>query len=278
MVWIRSETGCSPAERRAFHGNDNLGGSGGGPGITCDTSGSRNGSSWLITAYWSFIHSLFGVRIAGLKRAIITGGTGGLGSAIAWKFRAGGWEVVCLGRNDLDLSDSAAVESFFAGIECDLLVCAAGIIRDQPVSRMEESEWDDVFRLNFSAAARCATAALQGMAERRRGHVVFISSYAAVHPAVGQAAYATAKAALLGMTKDLAAEHGGKGVRVNALLPGFLETAMTEAVSPKRREIVRKLHMLGEFNTVEAAADFLWFLETAMPHTSGQAFQLDSRP
>lgn len=218
------------------------------------------------------------VKIAGLKRAIITGGTGGLGSAIAEKFRAGGWEVVCLGREDLDLSNAAAVKSFFAGTACDLLVCAAGIIRDQPVSRMEESEWDDVFQLNFSSAARCAGAVLPGMAGRGCGHVVFISSYAAVHPAVGQAAYATAKAALLGLTKDLAAQYGKNRVRVNALLPGFLETRMTEAVSDKRKEIVKKLHMLGVFNTVAAAADFLWFLQNKMPHTSGQSFSLDSRP
>ena len=213
-----------------------------------------------------------------LKRAIITGGTGGLGSAIAGKFRGEGWEVVCLGSRDLDLSDGDAVKRFFAENECDLLVCAAGMIRDKPVARMEESEWDDVFRVNFSAAAGCAEAVLPGMVERGGGHVVFISSHAAVHPAVGQAAYATAKAALLGLTKDLAAAHGGKAVRVNAVLPGFLETAMTEAVSPKRRETVRKLHMLGAFNSAEAAADFIWFLEERMPHTSGQSFSLDSRP
>ena len=218
------------------------------------------------------------MRIAALKRAIITGGTGGLGSAIAVKFRGEGWEVLCLGRKDLDLTDREVVTRYFSGTECDLLVCAAGIIRDQPVSRMEESEWDDVFAVNFSAAARCAEAALPGMAARGSGHVVFISSYAAVHPAVGQAAYATAKAALLGLAKDLAGKYGGSGVRVNAVLPGFLETPMTEAVTAKRKEIVRKLHMLGEFNTVAAAADFICFLEERMPHTSGQSFSLDSRP
>ena len=193
------------------------------------------------------------------------------------KFRTEGWEVVSLGRKDLDLSDSEAVERFFSGTPCDLLVCAAGIIRDQPVSRMLESEWDDVFRLNFSAAARCARAALPGMAESGAGHVVFISSYAAVRPTVGQAAYATAKAALLGLTTALAAKYGGDGLRINAILPGFLETTMTEAISQKRKESVRKLHALAEFNTVEVAADFIWFLQTGMPFTSGQSFQLDSR-
>lgn len=213
-----------------------------------------------------------------LKRAIITGGTGGLGRAIEEKFRKEDWEVITLGRSGLNLSDAEAVRSFFRETSCDLLVCAAGMIRDQPISRMEEGEWDEVFWLNFIAASDCALAALPGMVERSSGHVVFISSYAAIHPAVGQAAYATAKAALLGLTKDLATKYGKHGIRVNALLPGFLETPMTEAVSPKRKEIVRQLHALGEFNTVAAAADFLWFLETSMPFTSGQSFQLDSRP
>jgi len=213
-----------------------------------------------------------------MKRVVITGGTGGLGSAISGKFRETGWDVNCLGRKDLDLSDAAAVKAFFAGAGCDLLVCAAGIIRDQPVARMTESEWDEVFGVNFSAARRCAEAALPGMVQRGAGHVIFISSYAALRPAQGQAAYATAKAALLGLTKGLAEEYGTRGVRVNAVLPGFLETPMTSAVSEKRKEVIRDLHFLERFNTVETAAEFVWFLEEKMPAASGQAYSLDSRP
>ncbi len=216
--------------------------------------------------------------MAALKRAVITGGTGGLGSAVARKFREEGWKVDCLGRDDLDLSETGVVTRYFNENEYDLLICAAGIIRDKPVARMEESEWDDVFQVNFFSAARCAMAAAPRMAERGCGHVVFISSYAAMRPAVGQSAYATAKAALLGLTKDLAAEYGGHGVRVNVVLPGFLETPMTADVSARRKEAVRDLHMLGTLNTAEVAADFLWFLQERMPHTSGQVFSLDSRP
>lgn len=216
--------------------------------------------------------------MAGLKRAVITGGTGGLGSAIAAVFREKGWDVVQLGRKDLDLADVCAVKRFFEIEPCDLLVCAAGIIRDEPLARMEESSWDDVFAVNFTAAAACAAAAVPGMITRGRGHVVFVSSYAALHPAVGQAAYAAAKAALLGLTMDLAAQYGREGLRFNAVLPGFLETPMTAAVSQKRKEAIRSLHHLGEFNTPAAAAEFVWFLEERMPFTSGRAFQLDSRP
>lgn len=212
-----------------------------------------------------------------MKRAIITGGTGGLGSAIAARLQEGAWEVISLGRKDLDLADDAAVNGFFERNECDLLVCAAGVIRDNPILRMGEDEWDEVFEVNYLAAARCAAATLSEMVVRGKGHVVFISSYAALHPAVGQAVYATAKAALLGLTKTLAEEHGPSGVRVNVVLPGFLDTPMTVDVSEKRREVVRDLHCLREFNTVAAAADFVWFLEERMPFTSGQVFQLDSR-
>jgi 3-oxoacyl-[acyl-carrier protein] reductase len=219
-----------------------------------------------------------GVRFAGLKRAVITGGTGGLGSAIAAVFREKGWEVVQLGSKDLDLEDTGAVGRFFAEQPCDLLVCAAGIIRDEPLARMEEGSWDDVFAVNFTAAASCAAAVVPGMVSKGCGHVVFVSSYAALHPAVGQAAYAAAKAALLGLTKDLGVRHGSEGLRFNAVLPGFLETPMTDAVSPKRKDAIRSLHHLGEFNTPAAAAEFVWFLEERMPWTSGQVFQLDSRP
>lgn len=213
-----------------------------------------------------------------MERAIITGGTGGLGSAIGRCLLDGGWEVVQLGRRDLDLGNQSAVEAYFSEEKCDLLVCAAGIIRDQPLSRMEEAAWDEVFQVNFIAARNCAWAAIPAMTKRGKGHVIFISSYAAVHPAVGQAAYATAKAALHGLTKELAEAYGRSGVRVNTVLPGFLETAMTAAVSEKRREIVKTLHFLGELNTPEAAAGFIRFLHERMPYTSGQSFSLDSRP
>jgi 3-oxoacyl-[acyl-carrier protein] reductase len=237
----------------------------------------RNRSKLLVTSFWGFIHSLFGVIIFGLKRAIITGGTGGLGTAIAEAFRKADWDVLALGRKDLDLTDQQAVDSFFRAQPCDLLVCAAGLIEDEPLARMQESSWDRVFEVNYEAAQRCAPAAIVGMEERRRGHIVFISSHAAIHPAVGQAAYAMAKAALLGLTVALAERWGHKGIRVNAILPGFLETPMTAPVSAKRRDVVRAAHHLGRFNTPEAAAEFIFFLHTHMHHTSGQVFQLDSR-
>lgn len=218
------------------------------------------------------------LSIWALKRVIITGGTGGLGKSITEQFKAAGWEVLALGRKDLDLSSESAIATFFSTHDCDLLICAAGMIRDQPLAKMDESTWDEMIEINFTAAKKCALAVIPAMIKKGVGHVVFISSYAANHPTIGQAAYATAKAAMLGLTKDLALRHGSNNIRVNAILPGFMETPMTENVSAKRKQEVRELHALSEFNTPEIVAEFIRFLEERMPHTSGQVFQLDSRP
>jgi 3-oxoacyl-[acyl-carrier protein] reductase len=239
--------------------------------------GIRNGCYPQITSFWGFIHSLLPQSMAVLKRIIITGGTGGLGTAIAGEFAGNGWEVVALGRKNLDLADRRAMEWFFEGAPCDLLVCCAGMIRDAPLSRMKEKAWDEVMAVNYEAAACCAAAVVPSMRARGYGHVVFISSYAALHPAIGQAAYAAAKAALHGLARDLAERYGRDGLRFNVVLPGFLETPMTEAVSKKRQLIIRDTHCLGEFNTPTAAAGFVRFLEEKLPFTSGQVFSLDSR-
>lgn len=216
--------------------------------------------------------------ISVLKRVIITGGTGGLGECISLRFITAGWQVLALGREDLDLTSSFAIETFFSENPCDLLVCAAGAIADQPIIKMHESVWDEIFDINYLAAKRCALAAVASMMDKNQGHVIFISSYAACHPVIGQAAYSTAKAALLGLTRDLAFEYGPNHIRVNAILPGFMDTPMTESVSCERKREVRHSHVMGQFNTPDIVADFIWFLQECMPHTSGQIFQLDSRP
>lgn len=207
---------------------------------------------------------------------IITGGAGGLARAAAAVFAAG-YRVFAPGRDELDVTDPAAVTAWFEARPVDLLVCNAGITRDAPLARLSEAAWDETLAVNLGGAARCAAAVIPGMIERGHGHVIFISSFSALHPPAGQAAYAAAKAALLGLAHSLAREFGPAGVRVNAVLPGFMETPMTATVSDDRREQVRRDHTLGRFNTVEAAARFLLHLHRDLPHTSGQVFQLDSR-
>jgi 3-oxoacyl-[acyl-carrier protein] reductase len=208
---------------------------------------------------------------------VITGGEGGLGRAIAAAFTTAGHPVLAPGRSQLDVTDAAGVREFFREHSAELLVCNAGLTRDAPLARLDESSWDEVMAVNLLGAAACAAAASRSMLRARRGHIVFLSSFSALHPPPGQAAYAAAKAGLIGLAKSLARELGPAGIRINTILPGFLETPMTASLSDDRREQVRREHVLDRFNTPEAVASFLVHLHDHMPHTSGQVFQLDSR-
>ena len=212
-----------------------------------------------------------------MKHLVITGGSGGLGQAIVAEFAVASWEVAAPAHDELDVADSAAICRYFESRSVDLLVCAAGITRDAPLSRLDEAAWDEVVAVNYRGAAACAAAVMPRMIERKSGHVVFVSSYSAIHPPQGQAAYATAKAALLGLTTSLARDNGIHGIRINALLPGFLETGMTNSVSIKRKAEIQSNHVLGRFNTPATVARFVRHLHENLPHTSGQVFQLDSR-
>ena len=208
---------------------------------------------------------------------VITGGAGGLGGALAAAFADAGHEVLAPGRDELDVTDAAAVKEHFKDREVELLICNAGTTRDALLGKLPEKDWDAVMAVNLRGAALCAAAVSRGMIRARQGHIVFISSHSAVHPPAGQAAYAAAKAGLIGLAMSLAKELGPAGVRVNTILPGFLETRMTEGLSEERKDQVRKEHVLGRFNTTEAVAGFLVTLHARMPHTSGQVFRLDSR-
>ena len=212
-----------------------------------------------------------------MKQALITGGGGDLAQAIAEALRAADWTVSAPGRAELDVCDAAALRRFFEAISPDLLVCAAGVTRDRLLPRVSESDWDELHAVNFHAARACAQHALQKMRESGGGHIIFISSFSEVQPPLGQIAYASAKAALLGLTRDLARRHGPENIRVNAILPGFLETRMTREVSPLRLAALQEAHSLGRFNTVSEVAKFVRFLHEDLPHTSGQFFNLDSR-
>lgn len=211
------------------------------------------------------------------QHAVITGGSGSLGRAIATAIQAAPWNIATPDRNELDVRDKTAVYRYFARRPVDLLVAAAGMIRDAPLARLTEAAWDETWEVNFNGAAWCADAVLPHMLAQGRGHIILISSFSALHPPVGQAAYAAAKAALLGLVVDLATRHGRSNIRVNAVLPGFLATRMTEAVSESRRAQIGAAHTLGRFNTCRETANFIRFLHHALPHTSGQVFQLDSR-
>ena len=141
---------------------------------------------------------------------------------------------------------------------------------------MTEQSFAEVIDANLRGAFLCARAAVIKMVKQRSGHIVLIGSRAARHGTHGQSNYAAAKAGLVGLAQSIAKEYGPRNIRCNVVLPGFLETRLTETLSAERREEVRAEHALGRFNTVENAARFISYL-ARLDHVSGQVFTLDSR-
>ena len=146
------------------------------------------------------------------------------------------------------------------------------------MAKMSESDFDQVIDVNLKGAFLVSQAAVKLMAKQRHGHIVNIGSYSALSGPFGQTNYAAAKAGLIGLTQSLAKEYGARNVRVNCVLPGFLETKMTRHLLEDAtfRENLISAHALGRLNTPEDAARFIVFLHT-MENVSGQVFQLDSR-
>lgn len=208
---------------------------------------------------------------------IITGGAGVLASALADAFRETGAMVFSPGRDELDVRSANDADRYFARFErIDVLINNAGITGDKLFARLEEADWDAVLDTNLKGAFLCSRAAAKRMIKQREGSIILIGSYSALHPPIGQTAYAASKAGLIGLTKSLAKELGPRNIRVNCVLPGFLETRMTAALSEEARAAALARHALGRFNTVEDAARFVRTLCT-LTHISGQVFQLDSR-
>ena len=211
-------------------------------------------------------------------KAIVTGAAGGLGQAITKSLGGAEMEVLAPGKEQLDVTSPDSVKVFFESIEdTDLLVCNAGMTIDKTIARMSEQDWSRVLDVNLKGAFLCAREVSRGRAKRRSGHILFISSFSALHPSVGQANYSAAKSALLGMMKSMAQELGRRNVRVNAVIPGFMETKMTASLDDKIKGAIRDRHVLGRYNTPEAVAGFVTYLHQHLPHTSGQVFNLDSR-
>ncbi len=212
-----------------------------------------------------------------MPRIIVTGGRGGLATALARHFRALGAEVHRPGREDLDVRRVESVEAYFSAFDqLDVLVNNAGITGDNLMAKLSPQGWDEVIDTNLKGAYLCSRAAARLMGPRRRGHIIQIGSFSALHPSPGQAAYAASKAALIGLTKSLAKELGPDNIQVNCVLPGFLETRMTQDLPEAVLEAARARHCLGRFNTVEESARFIAQL-SGFGHISGQVFQLDSR-
>ena len=192
------------------------------------------------------------------KSALVTGASGGIGAAIARALHAQGAVVALSGtRRDAlealaaelgerahvcpaDLRDPAAADGLVAAAEAAagplaILVNNAGLTRDMLALRMKDEDWQTVLDVDLSAPFRLSRAALKGMVRRRAGRIIGIGSIVGATGNPGQANYAAAKAGLVGMTKALAQEVASRGITVNMVAPGFIETAMTEALTEAQR-------------------------------------------
>jgi 3-oxoacyl-[acyl-carrier protein] reductase len=208
---------------------------------------------------------------------VITGGEGDLARALAEVFEAHNYVVFRPGRHELDVRSSDSVSAFFSSLEkISVLINNAGITGDTLVGRATPERWGNVIDTNLKGAHLCSRAVATKMAKAREGHIVNIGSYSALHPATGQSAYAAAKAGLIGLTKSYAKEFGSRNIRVNCVLPGFLDNRMTRDLPDEIRNAARERHALKRFNDGNEAARFIHFLSTTA-NISGQSFQLDSR-
>lgn len=225
---------------------------------------------------------------------LITGAAGGLGQGLVAEFATQGWRVAAAYHQatphveseniwsvQLDVTQREQVENVFTKLHSrwgrlDALINNAGLTADQLVLQMSDDDWDRVLDVNLKGAFLCAQAALRPMLKQRAGHVMNIASFSARTGARGQANYAAAKAGLLGLTESLAKEVGSRNVRVNAILPGVLPTAMTAQLTAEQLSEFAAHNALGRINSIPEVARFVHFLTTT-ENISGQFFQLDSR-
>ena len=233
------------------------------------------------------------------KCALVTGASGGIGAAVAQALHAQGATVACSGRRrdalealirelgerayavPCDLSDKAATEGLVGEAESamgrvDILVNNAGLARDNLAVRMKDEDWQAVLEVNLSAAFRLARAAMRGMMKRRWGRIIGISSIVGFTGNPGQANYAASKAGMIGMSKALAAEVASRGITVNCVAPGLIETAMTEAFDESRRERLATAIPMGRMGGAAEVAACVAFLATEeAAYVTGQTLHVN---
>ena len=229
------------------------------------------------------------------RRALVTGASGGIGAAIARGLHAQGCHVVLAGRrreplDELaaalaercevvtgDIADAAAADALVAAAEpVDILVNNAGITRDMLALRLKDADWQAVIDTNLGAAFRLSRAALKGMVKRRWGRIVNITSIVGGTGNPGQANYAAAKAGLIGMSKALAQEVAARGITVNCVAPGFIDTAMTQALDEKQRDALLgriPAGRLGEGSDIAAGVVYLASPESG--YVTGQTLHIN---
>ena len=234
------------------------------------------------------------------KTALVTGASGGIGGAIAKALHAQGATVVLSGTKvealdklaaelgeraytaACNLSDIASVEALpkaaetAAGAPIDILVNNAGITRDNLFMRMRDEEWDQVIAVNLTAAFRLSRAVLRGMMKKRWGRIIQITSVVGATGNPGQGNYAAAKAGLVGMSKSLAAEVASRNITVNAIAPGFIQTAMTGVLNDAQKEMISTRIPAGRIGSAdEIAAAVAYLASEEAAYITGQTLHIN---
>ncbi len=233
------------------------------------------------------------------KTALITGATGGIGGAIAKAMHAQGATVGISGTRaerlealaselgdrvfvlPCDLRDRPAVEQLPAAAEkvlgqVDIVVNNAGITHDNLFMRMKDEEWDDVLAVNLTSVFILTRGILRNMMRRRYGRIVNIASISGVLGNPGQGNYAASKAGLVGMTKSLAREVASRGITANCIAPGFIATAMTDALTPKQTEAIAAAIPMQTFGKPEdIAAAAVFFASDEAAYVTGETMHVN---
>ena len=218
------------------------------------------------------------------KIALVTGASRGIGAAIADTLAQAGATVIGTATGDsgaaaigerlaqwngqgraLNAAEADGIENLITDIEkefgkLDILVNNAGITRDNLLMRMKEEEWDEIMQVNLKSVFRASKAVLRGMMKQRSGRIINITSVVGAMGNAGQANYAAAKAGLMGFAKSMAREVGSRGITVNCIAPGFIDTDMTRALPEEVRKTFEAQTALGRFGDAQDIADAVLFL------------------
>lgn len=233
------------------------------------------------------------------KTALVTGASGGIGRDIALALHKAGAKVAISGtrlnaleetsaaaNNELlpitcNLSDLASVDGLVKEAEeklgqLDILVCNAGITRDGLLMRMKDEDWQDVIDVNLTATFKLIRAASRGMMKRRNGRVINITSIVGVMGNPGQANYCASKAGIIGMSKSIAQELAGRGITINCIAPGFIKTAMTDALNEEQQERITRNIPAARFGLpADIAAATVYLASDEAGYVTGQTLHIN---